>query len=116
MGASYQRMYDPAKVETIKGTVETLETALPFKGMRRAALIAIKTDKETVPVHLGPEWFISRLDIKIQKGDAMEVKGSRVTFEDKPVIIASEIKMGKDQTIVLRDGSGIPVWAGCWRR
>ena len=27
MGASYQRMYDPAKVETVKGTVETVETA-----------------------------------------------------------------------------------------
>ncbi len=117
MGASYQRMYDPAKVESVKGTVEAVETASPIKGMNRAVVLVLKTDKETIPVHLGPEWFIGRLDTKILKGDGIEVKGSRVTFSDKPILIAAEIKTGKDgQTIVLRDDAGIPVWAGCWRR
>ncbi len=113
-GTPYNRMYDPAKVETISGTVESVGTAVPMKGMYAAVALTVKTDKETISVHLGPEWYIERLDTKIAKGDAIEVKGSRVTFGDKPAIIASEVKKG-DNILVLRDSTGIPVWAG-WRR
>jgi len=113
-GTPFCRMYDPAKVETISGTVESVGTAVPMKGMYAAATLTVKTDKETIAVHLGPEWYIGRLDTKIAKGDAIEVKGSRVTFADKPAIIAAEVKKG-DNILVLRDSAGIPVWSG-WRR
>ena len=116
MGTPYQRMYDPDKVEIIKGTVEAVETVAPMKGMHRAVTLIVKTDKETIPIHLGPEWYIERLDIKILKGDTIEVRGSRVSFDGKPIIIAAEIKMEKgEHIIVLRDDAGIPVWAG-WRK
>ena len=85
-----------------------------MKRMHRAVVLVLKTDKETIPVHLGPEWYIERLDIKILKGDAIKVKGARVSLSDKPVIIAGEIER-EGKTLVLRDASGIPVWAG-WRR
>jgi hypothetical protein len=114
MGTPYQRMYDPAKAETISGTVESVNQVAPMKGMHRAVEVVVKTDKETIPVHLGPEWYIGRLDTKIAKGDSIEVKGSRVTFDGKPAIIAAEVKKGEN-TLVLRDAAGVPVWAG-WRR
>lgn len=113
-GTPYNRLYDPAKVETVSGTVESISTVVPMKGMNSAVALVLKTDKESIPVHLGPEWYITRLDTKIAKGDTIEVKGSRVSFAGKPAIIAAEIKKG-DSLLVLRDGSGIPVWAG-WRR
>lgn len=113
-GTPYNRMYDPAKIETISGTVESVGTAVPMKGMYAAVALTVKTDKETIAVHLGPEWYIGRLDTKIAKGDAIEVKGSRVTLGDKPAIIAAELKKGAD-VLVLRDSAGIPVWSG-WRR
>ncbi|HBL22587.1 MAG TPA: DNA-binding protein [Deltaproteobacteria bacterium] len=113
-GTPYNRMYDPAKVETISGTVESVGTAIPMKGMYAAVTLAVKTDKETIAVHLGPEWYIGRLDAKIAKGDTVEVKGSRVAFADKPAIIAAEVKKG-DNVLALRDSAGIPVWSG-WRR
>ncbi len=112
--APYQRLYDPAKVETITGTVESVERIKPDKGMYPAVTLTVKTEKETILVHLGPAWYIGRLDTKIEKGDKLEIKGSRVTFNGKPVIIAAEIKKG-ESTLVLRDSDGIPVWAG-WRR
>jgi len=56
----------------------------------------------TVAVHLGPEWYIERLDGKLAKGDAVEVKGSRVTFAGNPAIIAAEVKKG-DAVLKLRD-------------
>jgi hypothetical protein len=44
----------------------------------------------------------------------VEIKGSQVTVSGKPAIIAGEVKKG-DETLKLRDESGVPVWSG-WRR
>jgi hypothetical protein len=52
--------------------------------------------------------------VKIQPGDVVEVKGSRVTMAGKPALIAAEVKKG-DETLRLRDETGVPVWTG-WRR
>lgn len=114
MGSQYNRMYNAATVETLTGMVEAVNKITPMKGMYAGIHIMLKTDKETISVQLGPEWYIERFDTKIQKGDKIEVKGSRVTIADKPAIIAAEIKKG-DSTLVLRDSAGIPAWAG-WRR
>lgn len=114
MGAAYQMMYNPATVETLAGEVVAVEKTMPMKGMSYGVHVQLKTDKETVSVHLGPGWYIERLDTKIEKGDKVEVKGSRVTIAGKPAIIAAEVKKG-DSTLVLRDSLGVPAWAG-WRR
>ena len=114
MGTSYQRMYNPATVETVSGKVESVDKITPIKGMYYGIHLLLKTDKETVSVHLGPGWYIERLDTKIEKGDRIEVKGSRATMMGKPVIIAAEVKKG-ESVLKLRDENGIPVWAG-WRR
>ncbi|BCB97061.1 hypothetical protein JZK55_19830 [Dissulfurispira thermophila] len=114
MGSQYNRMYNPATVETISGTVESVDKITPMKGMNYGVHLVLKTDKETISVHLGPGWYIERLDTKIEKGDKIEVKGSRVTFAGKPAIIAAEVKKG-GSVLILRDSAGIPVWAG-WRR
>ncbi len=114
MGTHYQRMYTPATVETLSGTVESIDKITPSKGMMSGVHLSLKTDKETISVHLGPEWYIERLDTKIEKGDKVEVKGSRVTFAGKPAIIAAEVKKG-DNVLTLRDSTGIPAWSG-WRR
>ncbi len=116
MGTPYQGMYDPANVETIAGEVIALEQTVPMKRMNQGIALVVKTDKETVSVHLGPTWYLERLDEKIVKGDKVEVKGVRTTLLGKPVVIAAEVKKG-DKTLVLRDAAGVPVWAGWgWKR
>ena len=114
MGSQYQGMYDPKAVETLSGEVIKVDKITPMKGMHYWMHVQLKTEKETLSVQLGPGWYIERLDTKIEKGDKIEVKGARVTFAGKPAIIAAEIKKG-DSVLVLRDSSGIPVWAG-WRK
>ena len=114
MGSPYQRMYNPATVESVTGEVLSVNKMTPNKGMGTGVHLQLKTEKETIPVHLGPSWYIDRLDARIEKGDTLEVKGSRVTVGGKAVIIAAEVKKG-DATLKLRDDSGIPVWAG-WRK
>ena len=114
MGSDYQRMYNPATVETVTGEVVSVDRMSPTKGMGTGIHLQLKTDKETIAVHLGPAWYIERLDAGIRKKDTLEVKGSRVTVAGKPAIIAAEVKKG-DALLKLRDESGIPAWAG-WRR
>jgi hypothetical protein len=114
MDSRYQRTYDPASLESISGVVEAVERIAPMEGMSYGIHILIKTDGEIMPVHLGPMWYIERLDIRIKKGDQVEVKGARAKMAGKPTIIASEVKKG-DTIIILRDENGVPVWSG-WKR
>jgi len=113
-GTAYARLFDPRTVETVSGEVVLIEKIKPMKGMRYGIHAVIRTDKETLSVHLGPDWYMENQDMEIAAKDKVEVKGSRVTIEGKPAIIASEVKKGED-ILVLRDANGIPAWSG-WRR
>jgi len=113
-GTQYNRMYDPKTVETISGEVTSVDRITPAKGMSGGVHMNVKTDKETISVHLGPSWYLENQDVKIAAKDKVEVKGSRITFGGKPVIIAAEVKKG-DEVLKLRDDAGFPVWIA-WRR
>ncbi|HEY4485164.1 MAG TPA: DNA-binding protein [Nitrospiria bacterium] len=112
-GAPYHRIYDPATVETIAGEVVKVDHLTPVKGMSYGVHLILKSEKETVSVHLGPAWYIENQDTALGPNDRIEVRGSRVAFEGKPVIIAAEVRKG-GQTLKLRDDAGVPVWSG-WR-
>jgi hypothetical protein len=114
IGAQYGRMYNPKTVETISGDVVSMDRIIPIKGMSYGVHMMVKTNKETISVHLGPEWYIESQDVKIMPKDKVEVKGSRITFGGKPAIIAAEVKKG-EKVLKLRDENGFPVWSG-WRR
>ncbi len=114
VNSQYHKFFDPKTIETISGEVVSAEKFVPFKGMSYGVVLTIKTDKETLQAHFGPVWYVERLDVKLEKGDKLEIKGSKTTFLGKPVIIVSEFKKG-DAVFVLRDSNGYPIWAG-WRR
>jgi hypothetical protein len=114
MGTQYGKMYNPKTVETISGEVVSVDKITPMKGMSYGVHLTVKTNKETISVHLGPEWYIESQDVKIMPKDKVEVKGSRITFGGNPAIIAAEVKKG-EQVLKLRDENGFPVWSG-WRR
>jgi hypothetical protein len=113
-GSQFGRLYDPKTVETVTGEVIKVERVTPMRGMSGGVHLVIKTDKGDVSVHLGPQWFLENQDVKISPHDMVEIKGSQVTVSGKPAIIAGEVKKG-DETLKLRDESGVPVWSG-WRR
>lgn len=113
-GTSYARLYNPQTAETISGEVVSVDKITPMKGMYYGVHVVVKTDKETISVHLGPGWYIENQDVKIAPNDKIEVTGSRIAFEGKPAIIAAAVKKG-DEVMVLRDANGFPAWNG-WRR
>ena len=111
MKGKYQRNYDPATVETRIGEVTSVEQITPVKGMYYGIHCILKTSNETISIHLGPSWYIERLDTQILPGDNIEVTGSRVTIQGQPAIIAARIKKGEEQ-LTLRNDDGIPAWSG----
>lgn len=113
-GGQYGRLYTPQTVETISGEVVKVERMTPRRGMSGGVHVLLQTATETVSVHLGPRWFLENQDMPLALQDQVEVRGSRITFDGKPAIIAAEVKKG-DHTLKLRDEQGIPVWSG-WRR
>lgn len=112
--SSYNRLYDPATVETLRGTVERVDRFAAQRGGTYGIHVLLSTGEETVPVHLGPGWYIENQEAQIRKGDELEVTGSRITFEGRPALIAAEVKRGSE-AFRLRDRNGFPAWHG-WRR
>jgi hypothetical protein len=108
-GSGYNRMYNPEKVETLRGEIEKIDYFTERISMNRGVHIVLKTDKESISVHLGPPWYVHKLGIKLAPGDKVQVTGSRIIFNKKPAIMASEVRKG-DNILKLRDESGAPAW------
>ena len=114
MFSPYSKMFDSRSVETIKGEVLTIERFIPLKGMSSGLQIIVRTETDTIAAHLGPEWFMDNQDIHIEREDIIEIKGARITFDGKSVLIATEI-LRRTDILRLRNISGFPVWIA-WRR
>ncbi len=111
---TYNSMYNTKSIETITGEVISVEKINPVKGMSSGVHLMVKTKSELISVHVGPEWFIDNQDIEIVRNDMVKIKGSRITFDGQPAIIASQITKGNN-VLLLRSRKGYPVWSG-WRQ
>ena len=94
----------------MKGTVE--EFALPLKGREKeAARLRLNTGTATVDVYLCPQSFLRDVGFSFSKGDEISLTGSRIKEAEVDLILAREVVKGND-TLVLRDEKGHPVWSG----
>jgi hypothetical protein len=114
-GQTAGRMYNPKTVETLTGEVVAVNRIPSGKGRAGGVHLMLKLDKEEIDVHLGPQWYVDQQPMKVMAKDHVEVRGSRVLLEGKPVIIAAEVKKG-DQVLKLRDDAGLPLWRGKGRQ
>jgi hypothetical protein len=73
--------------------------------------LAVRTDRETLPIILGPAWYGDQQHFAVAPEDQVEIKGSRLSIQEQPTIIAAEVKRG-NQILKLRNDNGIPLWAG----
>ena len=104
--------YDPYTETKMKGTVE--EVKLPPKGSEKEiAHLLMKNGTEIVDVYLCPRSFLEEMGVGFSKGDEIAVTGSKVKQDGADVVLAREVVKGND-TLVLRDDKGNPVWS--WRR
>jgi hypothetical protein len=113
-GSAYDWLFDSKTVVTLAGEVTSLGDFTPRDAVGRGLHVMLKTEKETISIHLGPEWYLEKQDLHLAIGDKIEVTGSRIDFEGKPAIVGAMVKKGDDR-LELRDQHGFPRWAG-WRR
>jgi hypothetical protein len=111
MGQGAGRMYDTATETTVKGTVEEVKQVSGPRGGPGGTHLILKTDKETLEVHLGPTTFLEKEKFTFAKGDQIEVTGSKVKIGAADALLAREVKKG-DKTLTLRNAQGVPVWSG----
>jgi len=82
--------------------------------MAEGIVLPLTLETVSVPVHLGPMWYIERLDRRIEVGDWIDVKGSKAFAAGVSAVIAAEVRKS-DSVLVLRDAAGVPAWTG-WQR
>ncbi len=102
-------LYDPKTVETVSGLVVFITPLPPQGGPPQRVQLRLKTDRETITVILGPSSYIGNQGVEIKDLDRVEVRGSRIMAQGKPLIIAASVKKG-DQVLKLRDEGGLPLW------
>lgn len=100
--------YDVTKEVKIKGAIEDVKEMTMAKGEAGVHLM-VKTATETLEVRLCPSGYLKDFEVAFAKGQTVEVTGSRIKIEDKDVILAREVVLGNN-TVVLRDNKGAPVW------
>jgi hypothetical protein len=111
-GRHYGMMWDAGSVTTVAGEVTAVDKYTPGRGGSSYGLrLTIKTDKETLPIILGPAWYIEQQHFAFAPKDRVEVKGSRLSIQGQPTVIAAEVKKN-DKILKLRNERGIPLWAG----
>ena len=104
----YFRSYDFQTTEILKGEIVSLKSFTSRRGFSGMHLM-VKTDKETIEVHVAPSWFLAEQDFDLTSEDEITVIGSRIKVDGQEAIIAREIIKG-DKSLLLRDRDGFPVW------
>ena len=104
------RPYNPTTEVTVKGSVEEVTEQSGRAGWNGTHL-KLKTDTETLDIHVGPSSFISQNQFSFAKGDQIEVTGSKVKPGKGNAVLAREIKK-EGKTLTLRNAQGVPLWSG----
>ena len=108
---AYGALFDPSTPVSVRGKVLSVERFTPLRQMGYGLLVMVETAaEESIAVHVGPGWYVEDQDFPIQKGDAIAVRGSRITFNEAPAIIATQIQIG-EKLLLLRRADGVPVWS-----
>jgi len=102
--------YDRTTEAVFKGVVvDVIDHTCPVSGGLGAHILLKSEDGKVIEVHLATTKFIKNYEMVFNKGDVVEVKGSKVKFEDKDTILAREITRNGD-LFVFRDKDGKPAW------
>jgi hypothetical protein len=102
--------FDPQTVTTVRGIVVDAPV-IREGGLPEMVHFTMKAGPETLVVVLGPNWFLAPQGFSLRALDRVEVTGSRLQLEGKPVLVAREINWD-NKSLKLRDDKGNPLWGG----
>lgn len=106
--ASTARKYDPKNEMTVKGTVEDIKVV---PGAMEGIHLVLKSEEQSILVHIAPEKFLKEMETEFSKGDQLEVIGCKIKDEEgNDELLARQVTKSGDQ-LLLRDKRGTPIWA-----
>lgn len=105
-----RQFYDASTVTTVIGTIASVDSQANPRGDFYMVRLTVRDTSGTTAVMVGPSSYLDSQNISFNKGDSIQVTGSKVDFHGNQAIIAGKIVSG-GKTIKLRDDSGRPVWA-----
>lgn len=96
---------DLSRVQTITGAVTAVHMAY---GIQYPSITVNQVTIKTAPV-----WYFENHDFELQIGDEVRVVAAPSSKAGDPYWYALEItKTSTGEVLPLRDGSGVPLWAG----
>jgi len=101
-----------SQFDTMTVVAEQREVGTPLNGIH--ILVRLDTAKEnsdTLDVYLGPTAFVKDFEVTFEKGDRVQVTGSKVKYGGNPLILARQVRRDST-TLYLRDEHGTPYWKG----
>lgn len=103
--------YDVTSEVTVTGTVHDVTLASDRSSRTSPSVqLTLITDARVIDVRLGPSTFLATMNIRIAKGERVEVTGSEVKAETSPTLLARMIR-NENTVWSLRDEGGQPLWA-----
>lgn len=100
--------YDKSSEVKVKGTIDEVKADTDKDN---TVHVMLTTDKGPLDVVVAPQKFLKDMEITFAKGETIEVTGSQVTVDGKPLILAREVNRSGD-VMAMRDDKGKPVWLG----
>ena len=83
---------------------------LPPKGSEKEIVhLLVKNGAGTIDVYLCPKSFFDDMGMDFSKGDEISLTGSKVKQGEAELLLDREVVKGNN-TFVLRDAKGDPVW------
>lgn len=105
-----KNVYNPTKLETIKGEVVKLDLSRLRSGRGCGMDLTVLTEgKKTIDVRMGPAFYIEEQPIELRPKDKVEVTGSWITRHGMTHFVAGNVRKG-NEVLKLRDEKGHPLW------
>jgi sporulation protein YlmC with PRC-barrel domain len=100
-----------AAVSKASGVVDAIDV-VDEGGFNDILHLKIKADDGTFFwVYGGPKSHVSQQGLTINKGDRIDVSGSKTVIDGRSVFLAHDLTMG-GKVVQLRDANGAPLWMG----
>jgi len=108
---SFNRLYDTAHQTVFTGKVVGKSVVKDAAGAPNSMALLVKSKNGNIQVQLGPQWFVSNQNAKVNVGDSVRVIGSNITWKGYHEVMAKQVVNLKNKSVLaLRDLQGAPYW------
>lgn len=115
-GGEFDRKYNIAEFDKIKGAYAKTESITPLPGMAEGVAVVVKdrADGQPITVVLGPKSYVAEKlgKLSLRDGERLNAYGAWARVGEKDVLIATKLKKTEKEFLkVRRTKDGVPFWA-----